>query len=192
MMDYQFILEKFNIRIASAFSENNWVKTVARKLDLENEIDLGLKFDEMIQILRKSYKFAGISSNNIYWDLTPEPVRIIAIPTINTNSYITIINPGILELGGQEYSNIESCGSVPDNNSYLVKRKPFILIGGYNLEKKYIELEYGDKNYSVSGEAVFGLYYPQAWIIQHEIDHLNGVTIKDKGTLFDYKSLMKG
>lgn len=188
-------IKKYNVKIASIISEENWVKTVAVKIDLEKDLYLGLEFDRIARYLIKFYKFAGISSNNLYWGLTPEPVRIVTIPRshnapVNKNRYITIINPNILELDGVEYASVESCGSLPENNSYIVKRKPYVLIGGYNLEGEYIELEYGDKNYFVNEEATFAFYFPQAWIIQHEIDHLNGVTIKDKGVLFDYGSLM--
>ena len=194
-MDLQSAMEKFNVKIASIFSEENWVKTVAREIDLGNERSLGLEFDKIAQHLIKSYNFAGISSNNIYWRLTLEPVRIVTIPAIHDASakkkrYITILNPKMLELDGVAYESIEACGSIPDNSSYVVKRQPYVLIGGYDLKGEYIELEYGDKNYSVGEEAVFAFYFPQAWIIQHEIDHLNGVTINDKGALFDSGSLM--
>lgn len=189
-MDFQLTLTKFNIRIASIFNEYDWVTSVARDIDLKNEIDLGLKFHKMMLVLRESFKFAGISSNNIYWDLTSEPVRMITIPAASEDRYITLLNPEILKMDGDAYSNIESCGSVPDNNSYIVKRKPYVLIGGYDLDEGYVELAYGGKDDCKHDEAVFALYQPQAWIIQHEMDHLNGVTIKDKGILFDSDSLM--
>lgn len=104
--------------------------------------------------------------------------------------YITLINPKILKLAGQDVQSIEGCGSIPEG-SYVVNRKPFVSISGYTLKKEYIELEYGSIDYIADKEPVFATYSNKEWIVQHEMDHLDGITIKDKGALFDFNKLMK-
>ncbi len=187
-MEIYEILEKYDVRIATIVNHNDWVKTKAREIDLENEQHTGKCLDDIMNYFRELYKFAGVSSNNIYWNLTQIPIRMICIP-VTVRKYITVANPKILKLDGKDINSIEACGSIPDNN-YIVKRKPYVLISGYTLEKNYIELEYGSKDYDPGEEPVFSSYNNKEWIIQHEMDHLDGITIKDKGTVFDLNSLM--
>ena len=52
-----------------------------------------------------------------------------------------------------------------------------------------IELELGSRDLDVGDDPVIGMYYKE-WVIQHEMDHLDGITIRDKGTLFDLQELM--
>lgn len=188
-MGIQEILEKYDVRIATIVNHNDWVRTKAREIDLDNEQHTAKCLDDIMKYFRKLYNFAGASSNNIYWNLTQIPVRMIYIP-ITVRKYITLANPKILKLKGKDIKNVEGCGSIPDN-SYTVKRKSYVLISGYTLEKKYIELEYGSKDYCPGKEPVLSSYKNKEWIIQHEMDHLDGITIKDKGTLFDLNSLMQ-
>ncbi len=188
-MNIHRILEKHDVRIATIANHNDWVKTKAREIDLDKEMYLAEHFDNISKYFRELYRFAGVSSNNIYWNLTQIPIRIIYIP-ITIGKYITVINPKILKLEGRDISTIEGCGSVPDNN-YIVKRKSFVSLSGYTLDKHYAELEYGSEDYDPGEQPVFASYNNKEWIIQHEMDHLDGVTIKDTGTAFDLNSLME-
>jgi len=183
------MLEKYNVRIATIVNHNDWVKTKAREIDLDNELHLAKNLDKIMKYFRELNKFVGVSSNNIYWNLTQTPVRVVYIPTTE-RKYITIVNPKILKLEGKDINSVEACGSVPDNN-YTVKRKPYVSTSGYTLEKKYLELEYGSKNHDIGEEPVFSSYNNKGLIIQHEMDHLDGITIKDKGTIFDLNGLME-
>ncbi len=182
-------MNNLKCQIATIFNSPEWVKTLARDIDPENEFHLAEEFDKAARTLLKSHKFAGISSNNVYWDLTKMPVRVMMIP-FTENKFITVINPEVLKLEGKEFESVEACGSIPDNNNYVVTRKPYILIRGYTLKKSYIELEYGSKDFDAGESMVMAFYHPKAWIIQHELDHLDGITIKDKGTVFDIGSLI--
>ncbi|MGC9977415.1 MAG: peptide deformylase, partial [Syntrophales bacterium] len=137
--------EEYGLGIATIFDNNDWVKSKAREIDLDKELHLARGLDRVMRRMRDLYKFVGVSSNNIYWNLTQEPIRQIFIPTAE-RKYISVINPEILKLEGQENNYVEACGSVP-NKVYIVKRKPYVLISGYTLEKEYIELEYGSKDY---------------------------------------------
>jgi len=182
------ILENDRAEIASLENHYSWVKTKARDIDLETEMHLAVKLDKIMHYFRNLYKYAGVSSNNIYWHLTEAPVRVMLIP-VAERRYQTIINPSYLELAGKEFNSVEACGSVPDN-SYVVKRKPYVLISGYTLEKKYTELEYGSRETDAGDDPVLCSYHHRECIVQHEMDHLNGITIKDIGILFDFNRLI--
>ena len=73
------------------------------------------------------------------------------------------------------------CQNVPESNEH----------DRQTLEKKYTELEYGSKDYDAGENPVLFLYHHREWIIQHEMDHLDGTTIKDIGILFDFNSLIQ-
>ena len=75
---------------------------------------------------------------------------------------IKLINPVILEMGKEEQGK-EGCLSIP--NIYVeIKRPSYILVEGLNERGKQVKIEAG------------GLL---ARILQHEIDHLNGILIVD-------------
>jgi peptide deformylase len=171
--------KEYGVRIATIVDDNDWVKTKAREIDLDKELHLARDLDRIMQYFRGLYKFVGVSSNNIYWNLTLTPIRQILIPTTE-RKYVSVINPEILKLEGQENNYVEACGSVP-NKVYIVRRKPYVLISGYTLEKQYIELEYGSKDYYAGEDPIYSSYSNPEWIIQHEMDHLDGITIQDKG-----------
>jgi len=177
--------EKYDVRLATIVDDNDWVKTLAREIDLDSELDLAGLLDGIMRHFREKHLFVGVSSNNIYWNLTPTPIRQILIPT-EKRRYISLINPKILKLAGKDIPCVEACGSIPRGN-YLVKRKPYVLISGYTLEKEYIELEYGSKRHAGGEGPVMTTFRNKEWIIQHEMDHLQGITIKDIGTPVDLK-----
>jgi peptide deformylase len=177
--DISGIQEGHGARIATIADNKDWVKTKAREIDLDKEIHLAKDLDRIMRHMRDLYKFVGVSSNNIYWNLTQTPIRQILIPTAE-RKYVSIINPEIIKLEGQENNYMEACGSVP-NKVYIVRRKPYVLISGYTIEKQRIELEYGSKDFFAGEDPIYSSYSNQEWIIQHEMDHLDGITIRDKG-----------
>lgn len=76
---------------------------------------------------------------------------------------MVLINPEIIESEGNEL-NEEGCLSIP-GISTQVSRATYIKIRAYDLNGKDIQQEYeGHK----------------ARVIQHEIDHLNGILIVDR------------
>jgi peptide deformylase len=180
--------EKNDVRIATIVDDNDWVKAKAREIDLDKELDLAGLLDGIMRYFREKHLFVGVSSNNIHWNLTPTPIRQILIPT-EKRRYISLINPKILKLAGKDIPCVEACGSIPRGN-YLVKRKPYVLISGYTLEKESIELEYGSTRRAGREEPVMTTFRNKEWIIQHEMDHLRGITIKDIGTPVDLKKFL--
>ena len=179
------IQEKYEVRIATVVDNSAWVKTAACELDPDKELYLAMELDRIMRYFREVRKFVGVSSNNIYWNLTQTPIRQILIPAPG-QEYVSLINPRIMKLEGEENDCVEACGSIP-GKVFVVKRKPYVLISGYTLEKRYIELEYGSKDYYTGGELIYSSYSNKEWIIQHEVDHLDGITIADKGTKMAWK-----
>ena len=175
----QSMVAKYELRVATIFDNTGWVKARAREIDLDKEMNLARDLDMVMQYFRGLNKFVGVSSNNIYWNRTPTPIRQILIPTTDRR-YISLVNPRILKLEGQENKCAEACGSIP-NKVYIVKRKPYVRISGYTLDKQYVELEYGSKDFYAGEDLIYSSYSNKEWVIQHEMDHLDGITIKDKG-----------
>lgn len=173
------IQKKHEARIASITDNDNWVKTRAREIDIDTEQHVARNLDNIMRYFREMHQFVGVSSNNIYWNVTQTPIRQILIPA-DGKVYITLLNPKIIKLEGKDNRYVEACGSIP-GKIYAVSRKPYVLISGYTLEKRYIELEYGSKDYYAGGELIHS-YSNKEWIVQHEMDHLDGITILDKGS----------
>jgi peptide deformylase len=186
-MDIHAITKKCEATLATIVSEADWVNSKAEEIDLEAQFHLAVILDRIMRYFRQQHFFAGISSNNIFWKLTPKPIRAMLIP--GEKKYIILINPKIVKLAGHDVQSVEGCGSIPDV-SYVVKRKPFVAVSGYTLKKEHVELAYGSENYVADKEPVFASFNTKEWIVQHEMDHLDGITIKDKGTPFDFSSLM--
>ncbi len=182
------MFEEYNLKIATLVDHHKWVRTRAREINLDADWHLAVKLDTIMKYFRGLYRFAGASSNNITWNLTKTPIQAILIPTTD-KKYLSLINPKVLRLEGKEITSIEGCGSIPDQH-YLVKRNSNISISGYTVEKKYVELYYGPTEDQPDEKPVLSSYHNKASIVQHEMDHLGGITIKDKGTLFDLNSLM--
>jgi peptide deformylase len=177
--DNRPLQEKYGLRIATIVGDNDWVRIRAREIDLDKELHLARELDRIMRHMRDLHRFVGVSSNNIYWSLTQSPIRQILIPTTD-RKYISVINPEILKLEGQENKYVEACGSIP-KKVYIVKRRPYVSISGYTLDKKYIELEYGSKDFYAGEDPIYSSYSNPEWVIQHEMDHLDGITIQDKG-----------
>ncbi len=177
------ISEKYGVELATIVNHYDWVKAAAGEIDLHNELHLAVAFDSIMKRLKGVYPFAGVSSNNFYWNLTHKPIRIIFIP-LHEGNYITVVNPKIMKLEGKDIYSVEGCGSIPDYQ-YMVKRKPAVSVAGYTLAKEYIELEYRSETDGADEGPVLLSYNVKGFIVQHEMDHLDGITIRDKGTVFD-------
>lgn len=78
--------------------------------------------------------------------------------------YQVLINPEIVSLSGEYLSENEGCLSVPDFRAD-VKRAEFAVVTGKDLEGNPVEME---------AEGMLAV------ILQHEIDHLNGILFIDR------------
>jgi len=94
----------------------------------------------------------------------PQRVIVLDISPIDPQqSFFAMINPEIISEEG-EIDHEEGCLSVPDFFE-KVKRKEKIRVKGISPEGKEME---------VAGEGIL------AFVLQHEIDHLNGILILDR------------
>ena len=100
----------------------------------------------------------GIAANQVGMS-----VMVFVIAT--SNIWKTFINPKIKRFYGKKINNIEGCLSIPGKH-YEVKRytKVDIEFYDYDFRKQ-------NKTYE----------WPEAVIIQHEVDHLNGYLFSLKG-----------
>jgi peptide deformylase len=97
---------------------------------------------------------AGSKHNLLIYDITPpEEGRSLQV----------LINPRIVEREGSMLSEGEGCLSVPELRAD-VKRSERVLVEGFNRNEKSVRIE------------AEGLH---AVVLQHEIDHLNGVLFLD-------------
>lgn len=101
--------------------------------------------------------------------------RIIVIDAMeNNNSPLILINPRLLKKEGKS-SFCEGCLSVPDVTSDI-DRPASVVVEALDLEGKTLKIDTG------------GLF---ARVIQHEIDHLDGILFIDRIGFFKRKRVMK-
>ncbi len=102
----------------------------------------------------------GVPKRIIIADLSRYEFEDKFIKKIN----VALINPVIVETSEREEIDTEGCLSVP-KKSIDVKRKFWIVVKGYTIDEKEITMK---------------LYDLPARVVQHEIDHLEGVLILDR------------
>lgn len=93
----------------------------------------------------------GVLKRLIVIDVSPEDVR----------DPLVLVNPEILELAGEPETEEEGCLSCP-GITVSVERKPWARVKFFDLEGEEWEIE---------GDGLLGR------CLQHEIDHLNGITL---------------
>ncbi|MCX8030478.1 MAG: peptide deformylase [Thermodesulfovibrionales bacterium] len=134
------------------------------------------ELDKLIEDMIETMYFAsgiGLAAPQV-----AESKRLIVIDTSWENngnpSQIVLINPEIVECHGSIESE-EGCLSIPNYRATL-KRNASLLVKGYDRQMRPIELE------------CEGLL---ARVIQHEIDHLNGILFLDHLSLIKRELLKK-
>jgi peptide deformylase len=117
---------------------------------------------ETLHEIRKSLGFGkGLAAPQI-----GAPVRIIYV---EAEEPLTMVNPQVLDIGDKDFSVWDDCFSIPDL-LVRVTRAYRIRIGFQNLQGERQKMEF-------EGEL--------AALIQHEIDHLDGVLIVDRPSGLD-------
>jgi peptide deformylase len=97
----------------------------------------------------------GINKSLLIYDVSPRDEK---------RSLQVLINPRIVESEGTTISEDEGCLSVPDFRSN-VKRAASVLVEGLDSEEKPLRIE---------AEGLLAV------VLQHEIDHLNGILFIDR------------
>lgn len=111
----------------------------------------------------------GLSSNQVGYDLS---LAVIRLPLGESNhlgraqadEYMVLINPKIIESSQEEAEEIEGCLSVPGKWG-RVRRAKTVKVQAQGVD---------GKNFTLKAAGFL------ARILQHEIDHLNGVLFKEK------------
>jgi peptide deformylase len=97
----------------------------------------------------------GINKSLLVYDVSPRDEK---------RSLQVLINPRIVESEGTTISEDEGCLSVPDFRAN-VKRAASVLVEGFDNEEKPLRIE---------AEGLLAV------VLQHEIDHLNGILFIDR------------
>lgn len=172
-----------------------WVYCRAQELDIGDPRTLSLVRDlsvVMEQALRNN-EWSAVSSNNLYWNATHNPIRVVMVPHPEDGTNVTLVNPQILKYGDWEVKMIEGCGSFP-GYLYVVKRSSFARVSAYMLGETCFSpvcLDYGIMDF----EEYDGQKLPSnleeklrdVTRVQHEIDHLDGIVILEKGIFYGKK-----
>ncbi len=135
--------------------------TLRAKAKLITEINDEIKevIDNMIETM-DSFKGIGLAAPQIGISLS---LIIADLTILEGEGQIIIINPKIIEYEGKEVGE-EGCLSIPEINEN-VKRHKHILIEGLDEEGNPIRIEREDL---------------MARVLQHEIDHLEGILFVDR------------
>ena len=121
--------------------------------------------NSMISILRYKAPFVFLFKGSLYKGLAAPQVGIqkrIIVCGLNGEIKI-LINPEILEKKGT-YPNSEYCLSLPQHDRKMIKRSQYVRV-------KYKTLK--------NAEKIIGAKNSYAALLEHEIDHLNGVLYID-------------
>jgi peptide deformylase len=97
----------------------------------------------------------GINKSLLIYDVSPRDEK---------RSLEVLINPRIVESEGTTISEDEGCLSVPDFRSN-VNRAAYVLVEGFDNKEKPLRIE---------AEGLLAV------VLQHEIDHLNGILFIDR------------
>jgi len=121
------------------------------------------------------------SSNNLYWPRSETPLRVIIVPVPDFGKYITIINPEIESLSGEKFVSIEGCASLP-GEYYGIRRYLGMVISGKVIENcRFKDKTFVYERMGWDGKPVILSDrlnpFMRVAIVQHEIDHLNGLLI---------------
>lgn len=111
--------------------------------------------DQMVKVL-DSTKGVGLAANQI-----GVPKKVILIKS-NNSAISGFLNPSITKMSPQKVNSEESCLSC--DGAKTIQRSKWIKVRSMDKNGKYATLKF------VGTEAI---------ILQHEIDHLNGVLIVD-------------
>lgn len=164
MDEKDIILNKENIEIVKI--GDPILRKKAKPVD-----HLGSEIDDIVHAMFKSMK-----DNNGIGLAAPQIGLSLKIITVGLDEFqISLINPVIAAVSKETEELEEGCLSVPDV-SLTIKRPEIVLVNGYTPRGDKVSLE------------VDGLV---GRVIQHEIDHLDGILIVDRASPEEVKEVMK-
>lgn len=138
-------------------SSNTMLRTKALQINIESPgFDLKKLSQDMVETMQKE-KGVGLAAPQI-----GKSVRIIAVGS--ENDPIVMVNPEITFTSKEKAVANEGCLSLP-GEEYKIERAKKVRFKYYTIDGRKIKAK------------AKGLF---ARVVQHEIDHLNGILIPDK------------
>ena len=173
-------------KVINCYKENNpIINKKARKVSVEEGEQIAT---ELFEILNKRKDGIGLAANQVGIDA--------AVAVVNVREPIVLINPEIQEVW-DEVPFYEGCLSYPDKGIHT-KRYSNVIIkteqsesGWYFSGVKSPSDSKGSWEKEQSKEQDAELRLLEAICVQHEIDHLNGLTIHDRKVETTIKSEKK-
>ena len=129
----------------------------ARRISPGDGIDLGQLYEQMRETLEG--RGVGLAAPQVGIS-----VRFFIASVPGGGDVRAFVNPQIISSTGEKETNSEGCLSFPGVYAYIERPAE-------------INLRYEDLDFAVHEEQFDGLF---ARVIQHEVDHLNGVLISDR------------
>lgn len=121
--------------------------------------DVNAAIDEMLDLMRTA-GYVALSG-----PLVGLPLRVLAVDlTGSGSSQIVLINPRIEEASQEKQRDREGCLAIPEVTAH-VDRPVWVLVSGVSRTGRVVRLRAG---------GILGR------IIQHQIDHLDGLTVIDR------------
>lgn len=108
----------------------------------------------------KFYQGLGLSANQIGYQIK---LCICKISNMNYD-FIPMFNPEIIDSSEKIIESEEGCLSLRPGKIYTVKRHEYVIVRYFMLDT------------TIATERFEGI---DAYVVQHEIDHLNGISVKD-------------
>ena len=160
-------------KVINCYKENN---PVINKKPKEVSVDEGLEIaTELFQILNERKDGIGLAANQVGIDA--------AVAVLNVREPIILINP-VIEEQWDEIDYYEGCLSYPEKGIHTKRYKNIIVKSAHLESGMYFSGTESSKDTKGSWETAAKNDQQdrllEAVCVQHEIDHLNGMTIHDR------------
>jgi len=139
-------------------SSNNVLRTKTKQSDIKNDKENLQKLIGDMKDTLQSVGGLGLAANQLGRN---ESVCLVQLG----EKLITMVNPSIVNYGGEKKISIEGCLSIPDVAA-KVERDEIVLVKFVNPDNDWQEEE-------------IRVEFPYSVIVHHEVDHLNGILMID-------------
>lgn len=143
-------------------------------VNIEDQLQLDVVKKLGRKMSRTLIKEKGVGIAHHQCNIEGDPLNVFVMRILETDKLVTIVNPRITYKGIKKEIGLEGCLSFPDK-AFIVNRSKTITVKYYSLpDGKEIKKKF-------SGN--------QAIIFQHELQHLQGITIATEGEEFLPKNI---
>jgi len=145
------------------------LKQKTELVDLKEGEEIGIK---LLNELRNSeVPGIGLAANQIGINKR--------VCVVNVKEPIVLINPKIVEKSKEKFVFLEGCLSFPDNNVKTVRHKSITVEADNHTGKLHFGVwnEHNEEGYNKEDKLNYAL---ETACVQHEIDHLDGITMFDR------------